>query len=1370
MIMNLFQMIYVNTKNNMANTIMTAKNTFQDALVMDLTPDNTQATCLSNALNATLVTMNGNELSLQNDMGNGRVETAYLPEGYVPVGTCEFGDIIYIVSYNPLTDKSQIGCFPSPERNISSDELGDTPQTLSDSDFFNEKDGENWVKSNSAKKILCSKALNPGDKFIVYTTNQEQFDQSGSIITDYGNTAHTIYTYPKQLRISLVAIEDNGKINYLDSTLKWYDRKSLIAPTDRDYYINSEQQNSTQNVDIDSYRDLLNSGYSVFQSKVSGKLAILAELERIDGFDCTYDVYKVKSEDISSEGFTFNGYKIYINCSWDTDNEDINPSTLKIHDIKWISNRKDAWAGCYQRLTTDNPDNGPTQVVDIEFKPYNINISTPLNYHLDKGLDYKSFIQNYNFSALTKDLNLQKVSQYREDGIPECGYYLLDVTSYQKDSDGLYNYYDSANNIVVKKEIDDITINNFYKATFYKAVSTCEYDVKIPNTQTVNGIVYNVDKQDLILQFTTTPKMEYGYLPDLSVINQIDFSKIGTGIINLNTYKYYIGENLCTLMLGTEIYPEEGKGVEEIVLEFYDTQGICAAYHINDRQSYSGIMTEQIPLNGTSTNYKLSNYDAYNQLFVHAGVETTETENVVYLKNGIPTTEVQPNSKTYLNDAGTLYSNLLYAVKIVVKYKSKNILGQYDATDTKDYKSFWRWMWTNTVFNEYYTTVRDFKDNQLKLDLDIATDYQSAYNSTTSNYGYGTNTDSTKLYEGLGTKVEHLNGNIQCRLRMGLQNTYNTFTLIGDIDKEDGVYKESNIDIYLGKSYFSDDSSLIYYNNVLLSDNNLLTTDLTNQYDLYKQNYISSEHDLYEDGKTKYQPIGKINFNSQNLQTADISYISSQTNTIETINCPYISGRLLDFNDYNNLLNIDIYNPSNYLYLFIQAQTQCQIIKSLFSDYTKYGIEWNDAGYFEFTNQMSLWTSDCYHGNDKRQYIIKLKNGVSITDAATDVMGDCDWYTEDAKLKGGEWDNESLVKNRYGCVLCGHQGSNVHSQFKNNNCYILNQEIDRKHDTAKEENFTIGAWNNGFFQHYTPAAFSTNNKNKYFLYNCKNNSLRKSAQLGFKDDNGLHLFNYFSDWGTPREGNSTKLVTFVLQWMLQTFYLSQDVEYTQFNKFQDIIYRKGQVIFTQDLIYKASVKTPDLVTIQGFNYTNYKEQILNRINTKDLTKDDSNVLIEFNDIQKTLPIQFSLNYQTPTIPDENIAYIVKSEVFDSNETNAWDTSQVTTNKLYQINTNDDGSKKLIVMGNNQQIRGLQQITKEDNTYKFILQEEDFLGVTMTNALKFDNYQLVAKNSDAVGKDTYGIQTNCGNGDCFFGDFILSETLVANGTTFNQVYK
>ena len=139
------------------NTIMTAKNTFGDGLLIDFAPDNTQATCLTHALNATLLTMNGNELSLQNDMGNGRVETAYLPEGYIPVGTCAFGDIIYIASYNPLTNKSQIGCFSSPERNISSKELSGIKTTFKCCFIGNLF--QIYVILNGIKTVACSSAL-----------------------------------------------------------------------------------------------------------------------------------------------------------------------------------------------------------------------------------------------------------------------------------------------------------------------------------------------------------------------------------------------------------------------------------------------------------------------------------------------------------------------------------------------------------------------------------------------------------------------------------------------------------------------------------------------------------------------------------------------------------------------------------------------------------------------------------------------------------------------------------------------------------------------------------------------------------------------------------------------------------------------------------------------------------------------------------------------------------------------------------------------------------------------------------------------------------------------------------------------------------
>ena len=66
----------------MANVIKKATNKFTKGLVMDFSPENTQTEVLTHALNATLLTFNGNELSLQNDMGNARVETARLPEGY----------------------------------------------------------------------------------------------------------------------------------------------------------------------------------------------------------------------------------------------------------------------------------------------------------------------------------------------------------------------------------------------------------------------------------------------------------------------------------------------------------------------------------------------------------------------------------------------------------------------------------------------------------------------------------------------------------------------------------------------------------------------------------------------------------------------------------------------------------------------------------------------------------------------------------------------------------------------------------------------------------------------------------------------------------------------------------------------------------------------------------------------------------------------------------------------------------------------------------------------------------------------------------------------------------------------------------------
>ena len=296
----------------MSNTIMTAKNTFADGLVMDFSPDNTQSTSLTSALNATLLTFNGNEMCLQNDMGNGRVETAYLPEGYVPLGTCEFGDIIYVVSYNPLTNKSQIGCFPSPERNIDSNEVGALSNIIA-SNAFNDVNNGN-IKSTRIKIELSNTKLSPGDKYIIYGS------ELNSNLSYFGDTTHSFSPNNMGLvTLRVASIDDDNKITYLDSDLKWYDNN---------YYIKSGVATSNTFNDIDKQRNLISSPYNIFGSKTSGKLCIIAELVTIDSFSCTWDVEVYQGEGEQKTA------RLSFYTNWQSQNAKINPSyaILKINN------------------------------------------------------------------------------------------------------------------------------------------------------------------------------------------------------------------------------------------------------------------------------------------------------------------------------------------------------------------------------------------------------------------------------------------------------------------------------------------------------------------------------------------------------------------------------------------------------------------------------------------------------------------------------------------------------------------------------------------------------------------------------------------------------------------------------------------------------------------------------------------------------------------------------------------------------------------------------------------------------------------------------------------------------------------------------
>lgn len=275
-----------------------ATNTFNKGMIMDLNPIVTPNDVLTNCLNGTLVTFNGNENVLQNDMGNGRVETAYLPEGYVPLGTAELGGIIYIVSYNPLKNKCQIGSFPSPERNISSDEISNIVCNLSEKDFH-------WDATNGAyvyylKKDLDSElTFNPGDKFIVYGNNlldnySNFYNSSKYSLEDFDEASK------QTIKLDIGTITDTGRL------VKFSDLKQYQLQNGKTYHIYEYEglKSGTTKPDLDEYRSLVSQPYNIFNSKVSGRLVLIAELVQCNTFDI--EISHVFTKDENSKQYTPN--------------------------------------------------------------------------------------------------------------------------------------------------------------------------------------------------------------------------------------------------------------------------------------------------------------------------------------------------------------------------------------------------------------------------------------------------------------------------------------------------------------------------------------------------------------------------------------------------------------------------------------------------------------------------------------------------------------------------------------------------------------------------------------------------------------------------------------------------------------------------------------------------------------------------------------------------------------------------------------------------------------------------------------------------------------------------------------------------------
>lgn len=226
-----------------------AKNNFTEGLVMDMSPEVTQNNCLTNALNATYITMNGNELQLQNDMGNAKFG-AYLPSGYIPLGTTQLGGIVYVISYNPSNNKTQIGSFPSPQTKFLPS--ADMEDVSIDPTYFN--------TNLQYKKVYDDILMQPGDKFIFYFPNKTEelykwylYNPAKFPSTALGRPDRRQKALYSFLKMDVYTVSQEGKLLPLDL------RKPYAIPND-----------SLTNAYVP-----VESDYNVYSSPVSGNLALV---------------------------------------------------------------------------------------------------------------------------------------------------------------------------------------------------------------------------------------------------------------------------------------------------------------------------------------------------------------------------------------------------------------------------------------------------------------------------------------------------------------------------------------------------------------------------------------------------------------------------------------------------------------------------------------------------------------------------------------------------------------------------------------------------------------------------------------------------------------------------------------------------------------------------------------------------------------------------------------------------------------------------------------------------------------------------------------------------------------------------------------
>jgi len=171
------------------------QNSFGKGLNMDLNPLSTPKDVLTDCLNGTIITYNGDEFNLQTELGNVQVRVTgadtedpdALPHGFIPLGIKEYNGIMYIVAHNPFTKETRVGSLPSPQRYVVVSD-GDNLTTKTITDLWGDSAAlKQSVSINHGMNLLTS-YITSGDKFrIALTLNGTTWSQAQEILSKFVN-------------------------------------------------------------------------------------------------------------------------------------------------------------------------------------------------------------------------------------------------------------------------------------------------------------------------------------------------------------------------------------------------------------------------------------------------------------------------------------------------------------------------------------------------------------------------------------------------------------------------------------------------------------------------------------------------------------------------------------------------------------------------------------------------------------------------------------------------------------------------------------------------------------------------------------------------------------------------------------------------------------------------------------------------------------------------------------------------------------------------------------------------------------------------------------------------------------------------------